>query len=36
VRPIDYFERGVRKSPSRDFLVSEDITYSYKEADEAN
>ena len=34
MRPIDYFERGVRKSPSRDFLVSEDITYSYKEADE--
>ncbi len=34
MRPIDYFERGVRKDPERAFLVSEDVTFSYRQADE--
>ena len=34
MRPIDYFDRGVRKTPDRDFLVSENVKYSYKQAAE--
>ena len=32
MRPIDYFERGVRLDPDRTFLASEDIKYSYQDA----
>ncbi len=33
MRPIDYFERGLRRAPGRDFLVGEDTRYTFSEAD---
>jgi fatty-acyl-CoA synthase len=32
MRPIDYFERGVRLDPGRTFLASEDVKYTYGQA----
>lgn len=34
MRPIDYFERGVRKDPGRAFLLGADQNYSFQQADD--
>jgi fatty-acyl-CoA synthase len=34
MRPIDYFERGVRRAPDVNFVVSDDVSFTYAQASE--